>query len=199
MLTFVTSNDAKVTEAEAALGREVEQVTYDYPERQADSVREVAIAGAQAAFRHLERPVLVDDTGLSVEALDGFPGPYAAYVEETLGIDTVAELAGDSPATFQTALACVVPDTVPTVDEVPTLAVEESEAYTVVSVLGELTGRIVSPRGAGGFGYDPIFEVDGQTLAERSLEEKTALSHRGRAFTRLREWLVQLPADPFEP
>ena len=196
MLAFVTSNDAKVAEAETVLDRDIEHVAYDYPERQANSVRAVATAGAEAAFDALDRPVLVDDTGLAVEPLDGFPGPYAAYVEETLGVETVADLATGSAATFHTALACVVPGSVPAVD-VPTLETTSRDTYTVVSLLGAVSGTIVPPRGQQGFGYDPIFEVDGRTLAERSRDEKTALSHRGQAFERFAEWLDGLPAETF--
>ena len=195
MLTFVTSNDAKVAEAETVLDRDLEHVDYDYPERQADSVRAVATAGAETAYDALGRPVVVDDTGLSIAALDGFPGPYAAYVEETLGIKTVADLAAGSPALFQTALACVLPGTVSSAD-VETLETTVRDDYTVVSILGTVEGTIVPPRGDNGFGYDPIFEVAGQTLAERSRAEKTDLSHRGRAFDRFGTWLDRLPTDP---
>lgn len=196
MLTFVTSNDAKVAEAEAVLDRELKHVAYDYPEQQADSVRAVAIAGAEAAYTALDCPVVVDDTGLSIVTLDGFPGPYAAYVEETLGIETVSELAAGSEATFVTALGCVVPGTIAPTD-IPTLETTTRDDYTVVSLLGTVSGTIVAPRGNNGFGYDPIFEVDDRTLAERSQEEKTALSHRGQAFARFSDWLDRLPTDPF--
>ncbi|MFB6147050.1 MAG: non-canonical purine NTP pyrophosphatase, partial [Halobacteriaceae archaeon] len=60
---------------------------------------------------------------------------------------------------------------------------------------GSVRGRIVEPRGDGGFGYDPIFEHDGTTFAEMSTARKNALSHRGRAFGKLAEWL----ADPAAP
>lgn len=195
MLAFVTSNDAKVAEAEAVLDRPIEHVAYDYPERQAASVRAVATAGAETAYAALDRPVIVDDTGLSIAALDGFPGPYAAYVEETLGIETVSELAAGSAATFVTALGCVVPGTVESVD-VPTIETTTQEDYTLISLLGTVSGTIVPPRGDNGFGYDPIFEVDGRTLAERSRADKAALSHRGEAFERFGTWLERVSIDP---
>ncbi len=55
---------------------------------------------------------------------------------------------------------------------------------------GRVSGTIVAPRGEGGFGYDPIFEYNGQTFAEMSTEEKNAISHRGRALAEFSEWLA---------
>jgi XTP/dITP diphosphohydrolase len=56
---------------------------------------------------------------------------------------------------------------------------------------GRLDGLIVAPRGTGGFGYDPIFEVNGTTLAELSLAEKNRISHRAQALEKVRRWLGQ--------
>jgi XTP/dITP diphosphohydrolase len=57
---------------------------------------------------------------------------------------------------------------------------------------GTIRGRIITlPRGNEGFGYDPIFEVEGRTLAELSLEEKGRISHRGLALTAFRQWFLQ--------
>jgi XTP/dITP diphosphohydrolase len=55
---------------------------------------------------------------------------------------------------------------------------------------GAVPGRIVEPRGDGGFGYDPIFEHDGTTFAEMTAAEKNAISHRGRALGKFAEWFA---------
>jgi XTP/dITP diphosphohydrolase len=60
---------------------------------------------------------------------------------------------------------------------------------------GVAPGRIVAPRGEGGFGYDPIFEYDGTTFAEMDPEEKNAVSHRGRALAKFAEWFPQRTTD----
>ena len=88
MLRFVTSNPGKAAEAESHLGTTVEAVDYDYTEIQAPDLAPIAERGARAAFDALpgDDPVLVDDAGLFVDVLDGFPGPYSSYVEERLGI-----------------------------------------------------------------------------------------------------------------
>ncbi len=171
---FVTSNVGKVREASEYLTESVEQVNYDYTEIQADDVGPIAARGAREAFAELggEEGVVVDDTGLSVEALDGFPGPYSAYVEETLGIEAIPGLLSgeeDRRARFRTVVAY-------------------ADGEGVETFEGSVSGTIVSPRGEGGFGYDPIFEYDGRTFAEMSTEEKNAISHRGRALEAFAEW-----------
>ena len=124
-------------------------------------------------------PLIVDDTAFSIDALNGFPGPYAAYVLKSIGNIGILRLMDgvtDRNARFTTAIAFA--------DETGI------EVFT-----GTIDGRIITaPRGNGGFGYDPIFEVGGQTLAEIPLEEKSAISHRARALAAFRDWFVKRPA-----
>ena len=76
MLRYVTTNPGKVREAEEYLGDDaVAQLDYDYTEIQSDDLGTIAARGAREAYRHAGEPVLVDDAGLFVDALDGFPGP----------------------------------------------------------------------------------------------------------------------------
>ncbi|QLK27399.1 XTP/dITP diphosphatase [Natrinema zhouii] len=175
-IRFVTGNEGKVREARDYLAdvESVEQVEYDYTEIQSDSLEEIAAHGAREAFEELGRdePVLVDDAGLFVDALGGFPGPYSAYVEDTVGVERLWRLANaeeNRRARFRTVLAYA--------DETGT------ETFD-----GSVAGTLVAPRGEGGFGYDPIFEYNGQTMAEMSTAEKNAISHRGRALAEFTEW-----------
>src|SRR6056297_3806199 len=94
-IRFVTSNEGKVEEAREYLDDEVEQVNYDYTEIQSDDLADIAVAGAKEAFEETgsDEPVLVDDAGLFVDALGGFPGPYSAYVEDTVGVERLWRLA----------------------------------------------------------------------------------------------------------
>ncbi|MCU4926311.1 RdgB/HAM1 family non-canonical purine NTP pyrophosphatase [Halobacteria archaeon AArc-dxtr1] len=172
-LQFVTGNEGKVREARAYLEAPVEQVAYDYTEIQSDDLAEVAAVGAREAHAELGgEPVLVGDTGLFVDALGGFPGPYAAYVEDTVGVERLWRLVSeerDRSARFRTVLAYA--------DET---GVETFE--------GSVEGTIVAPRGEGGFGFDPIFEHEGATLAEMSTDEKNEISHRGQALEAFATW-----------
>lgn len=211
MVTFVTTNAGKVTEAQEYLDDPVEQVAFDYPERQAADLATVAAHGARTAYRHVGGPVIVDDSGLTIDALDGFPGPYSSYVEDTLGIERVWNLVADEDdrsAAFRGVIAyCdgdpfeATPEPVDTDrrgDDID--ATERASATTDEQVAddeqlpvrifeGVVPGTIVEPRGEGGFGYDPVFEFDGQTFAEMSTAEKNTISHRGRALAKFAEWL----------
>ena len=176
MIRFVTTNEGKVREAREYLG-EVEQFDYDYTEIQHDDLAEIAAHGAREAFDAAggDDSVIVDDSGLFVEALGGFPGPYSAYVEHTVGIERVwrmVEAEENRRASFRGVIAYC-------------------DGSTVETFEGAIRGTIVAPRGDGGFGYDPIFEHDGRTLAEMSTEEKNALSHRGRALAKFADWLAE--------
>jgi len=194
MLTFVTGNAGKVREAREYLDHDIEQVSHDYVEIQSPDLERIAARGAREAHAHVGGPVFVEDSGLFVESLDGFPGPYSAYVEDTVGIEGVADLAAGSRATFRSVIAFCDGSDFPR--DPP--AIDRGEGHTVVAgvdapvavLAGEVTGEIVEPRGSGGFGYDPIFEFEGETFAERSTDAKNEVSHRGRALEAFAEWLA---------
>lgn len=212
MLHYVTTNDGKVREAEAYLGDGVAALNYDYPEIQADSLERVAAHGARDAYEYVGEPVIVDDAGLYIDGFDGFPGPYSAYVENTLGVERVGTLARREDATrakFRCAIAyCdggpfeASPEPVDTddrrgkdlaADDRASASTDDTVAGGDIPVklfVGAVPGRIVEPRGEGGFGYDPIFEHSGTTFAEMSAEEKNAVSHRGRALAKFAEWFA---------
>jgi XTP/dITP diphosphohydrolase len=209
MVTFVTTNPGKVAEAEESLDEPVEQLDFDYPERQASDIATVAAHGARAAYQHANEPVIVDDSGLTIDALDGFPGPYSSYVEDTLGIERVWNIVaeeGERSGAFRGVIAYCDGDAFEATPEpvdtdrrgADTAADERADATTEEQVSegalpvklfeGVVLGTIVEPRGSGGFGFDPIFEYDGQTFAEMSRDEKNAVSHRGRALAKFAEW-----------
>ena len=134
---------------------------------------------ARALVEATGEAAVADDTGLEVDALGGRPGVRAARYagEGATYADNVAKLlaeldgVADRTARFRTVAVACFPDGADLVAE------------------GEVSGRIaLTPQGAGGFGYDPVFVPDGgdgRTFAEMSADEKHALSHRGRAFRAL--------------
>ena len=212
MVLFATTNEGKLHEAREYLDEEVRQLDFDYPERQADDLATVAAHGARAAYRHAGEPVVVDDSGLTIAAFDGFPGPYSSYVEDTLGIERVwhlAEREDDRSAAFRCAVAyCDGEEFAATPEPVDrqrrgqdTAAAERASATTDEQVRegllpvklfeGVVPGTVVPPRGDGGFGFDPIFEYDGTTFAEMATDEKNAISHRGRALAKFAEWYAE--------
>ena len=210
MLRYVTTNDGKVTEAEEYLGDGVSALEYDYTEIQADSLETVAAHGARESHEFAEEPVIVDDAGLYIEEFGGFPGPYSAYVEDTLGVERVGRLARSEDAT-RAKFRCVIaycdgepfessPEPIDiddrrgrdlAADDRASATTDDTIAGSDLQVklfVGSVPGRIVEPRGEGGFGYDPIFEHDGKTFAEMTPDEKNAVSHRGRALAKFAEW-----------
>jgi len=179
MIRYVTGNSGKAREAEEYLGVEVDQVDYDYREIQSDDLETIAACGAREAYEALEEPVLTDDAGLFVCSLEGFPGPYSSYVEDALGIERVWRLVSeeeDRRGSFRVVLAYCDGETM------------ASQPDGVQTFEGRVDGRLVAPRGDGGFGYDPIFEYDGTTMAEMDTERKNAVSHRGRAMATFADW-----------
>lgn len=180
-LVFVTGNAGKAAEAAAALkplGIEVEPRRIPHPEVQADTLEEVARERARWLQGKLDEPFLVDDAGLFVDALRGFPGVYSAYAHQTLGWQGLLKLLegeANRAARFEAVLAYMEPGLA-----APFL------------VKGVCPGRIAEDaRGTQGFGFDPVFVPQGhaRTFAEMALSEKNPLSHRGQALGKLAAWL----------
>jgi len=177
-ITFVTGNRHKVEEATAILhDYDIEIVQNDcgYPELQDDDVAAIALYGAEYAANRLNHAVIVEDTGLYIDALNGFPGPYAAYVYDTIGnagILTLMRGVDLRSATFRSVIGYCEPGMKP------------------IAFEGAVTGRIADQeQGEGGFGYDPITEIDGVTFASMGAE-KNKVSHRGKSFTKFAEWFL---------
>ena len=180
---FVTSNENKLREAREILGIELESVSLDLPEPQAVRVADVADRKARAARAALDdppHPVLVEDSGLVVEAWDGLPGALTKWFLLSVGNHGLLKMLAsfeDRRATAVCALAVAFPD-----DHVQVF-------------VGEVPGSVApTPRGESGFGWDPIFVPDtpgGETYAELGAR-KNEDSHRARAFGAARSTLAGL-------
>lgn len=174
-LLFSTGNDHKVAEARQILTNyDVEQVSLDYPELQAD-LETVARTGAEWCFEQTGKPVFVEDSGIFVDALNGFPGPYSAYVYDTLGNPGILRLLNDERAARFTSVVAYCDGT-------------DTTAH-----VGTVHGTIApEERGDHGFGYDPIFIPSGsdRTFAQDPAT-KNEVSHRKRALTAFAEYLEQ--------
>jgi XTP/dITP diphosphohydrolase len=173
-LLFVSSNPGKVREVEAILGVTVTQLPLDLPEIQALDVETVVADKARRAFAAAGAPVLVEDTGLYVDALRGLPGALVRWFLVTIGPAGICALippGADRAATARSAVALC-------------------DGGAVEVHIGETRGEIVTaPRGEGGFGWDPIFCPAGasRTFAEMDQEEKFFYSMRRRALDQVRE------------
>jgi XTP/dITP diphosphohydrolase len=174
---MVSSNAHKAKEVAAFFegNLEVTHVSLDIPEIRSDDVGVIARGKARYAFEQIHLPLIVDDTGFSIDALKGFPGPYAAYVLHSIGNTGILKLMegkSDRHASFTTAIAY-------------------ADKKGIKVFTGTISGNITNtPRGSGGFGYDPIFDLNGRTLAELPLEEKSRSSHRARALIAFHDWFI---------
>jgi len=148
-------------------------------EIQSDSLTEIAQTSVIDAFTRCHLPVIVEDAGLFVDALKGFPGPYAAYVYKTIsnpGLLKLMENVEDRKATFRSSIAYYDGLSKPVCFE------------------GEATGRIAENEIWGplktGFGFDPIFQPNGskKTFAEMAIKEKNGFSHRANAIQKFAKW-----------
>ncbi|MFA5363720.1 MAG: XTP/dITP diphosphatase [Candidatus Bathyarchaeia archaeon] len=181
---FVTTNFHKFQEARSVLSEyhiAVAKLEVDALEIQDDNLENIAKYSAQEAVKHSQLPIFVGDAGLFVEALNGFPGPYSAYVYRTVGPKGILDLMHDKTnrnAYFQTSVVFCSP------------------TQTPVSFNGRVDGTIsFEQRGSNGFGYDPIFvpdQGDGRTFAEMTMDEKNLCSHRAVALRKFAQWYSAL-------
>ncbi|MDI6941893.1 RdgB/HAM1 family non-canonical purine NTP pyrophosphatase [Microbacterium barkeri] len=194
-IVLATHNAHKVAEFQgivASTRPDFEVVSYDGPEPVEDGTTfaENALIKARAAAAHTGLPALADDSGVCVDVLGGSPGVFSAYwaghakddaANLALLLDQISDISDPHRgAHYTSVIALVTPDGGEHVVE------------------GIWSGRIArEPRGAGGFGYDPVFVPDGQgaderTVAEWTADEKNAASHRARAFAQLGPLLASL-------
>ncbi len=178
-IRFVTGNQGKLREASAMLPCEVVQHDVGYPEIQADTLEEVARFGLDWLRPRIERPFILEDAGLFVEGLQGFPGVYSSYVYGTIGNEGVLRLLDGSEtraATFRSVVG-----------------LDDGEQHLFA---GACHGCIaMEQRGSNGFGYDPVFIPEGsdRTFAEMRPDEKNRMSHRAHAIRKLAGYLASLP------
>lgn len=189
-LVFATNNANKLAEIQAMLSKQYRLqdlksigCLVDIPENE-ETLSGNALAKARYVKEHFGLDCFADDTGLEIDALNGEPGVYSARyaggekdanANMDLVLDKLAQKA-DRTARFITVIALIM----------------NGQEYVFE---GRVEGKIITEkRGAQGFGYDPIFMPDGfdVTFAEMGMTEKAEISHRGRAVTKLVEFLKVL-------
>ena len=184
---IATNNLKKLAELErilkplgiSAVSAKEAGVSLDEVEETGTTFAENAFLKADAAFKKTGLPAVADDSGLSVDALDGRPGVYSARyagensTDEEKYLKLLDEMK-DVPkkkrtAHFTSSICCILPN------------------GEKIQVEGRCNGEIAfEPYGDGGFGYDPVFFVNGKSYAQISAQEKDAISHRGQALRMLK-------------
>jgi len=180
LVFFATGNLHKFDEARQVLAEfniATAMLRMKVSEVQDNDIKNIAKASAIEAAQISNLPIIVEDAGLFIEALNGFPGPYSKYVLHTIGMEGILTLLKNyqnRKACFKSAVAFSSPE-------------GEIECF-----LGVVKGKIIKEiRGASGFGFDPIFEPNekpGKTFGEMSADEKNSISHRSRALRAFAKW-----------
>jgi XTP/dITP diphosphohydrolase len=177
-LVFVTQNQHKLKELTPLFERykvDFETTSIEKYEIRSDNIEEIAREAAKVAYETLQNPVVVDDTGFFVDALNGFPGSFAGIVLNFIGFEGILQLMTDKAhraSVFKTAVGY-------------------SDGQHLESFVGSMSGSVArESAGVGGFGYDPIFIPDGysKTYAELTFDEKVSISHRTSAFEKFLKW-----------
>jgi len=181
LVKILTRNRNKFEEAKLVLneyGIDAIQVPVQVCEIQSENLFEIAIFRLKCALKHIPPPIATEDSGLFIDALNGFPGPFSSYVFKTIGCDGVLRLMQgmvNRDAHFESVVA---------------FADRDLKVHLFHGVVNGVISEIA--RGSYGFGFDPIFcpkEKPQLTFAEMTREEKNKISHRSRAFRKLAEFL----------
>jgi len=175
VLYFITGNANKLLELKSILPN-VEQLNIDLPEIQEIDAKEIIKEKILEAFKHKQGEFIVEDTSLYIDSLNGLPGPLIKWFMKTIGNQGIFDI-------------------------VKNLNSSKSEAKTFIGYAknpdeiyyfeGSIKGKIVSPVGEFGFGWDSIFQPEGfsKTFAQMTLEEKNKLSMRRLALNKLKKFL----------
>jgi XTP/dITP diphosphohydrolase len=188
-LVFASNNEHKIREINSLLGDSFKllslhdiNIMEDIPEEE-PLIEGNALAKARYVYNATGLNVFADDTGLEISALDGMPGVHSARFagenkDSSANIEKVFSMLGNKEnreARFRTVIALIL----------------DKKEYLFEGIVN---GKIISSkRGSEGFGYDPIFIPEGKThtFAEMDLNEKNSVSHRARAFEKLKNFLLK--------
>ncbi len=174
---FVSSNKNKFNEAKNILSKNGINLGFfksSLREIQAESIKEIAALKVDEAYRQCNKPVIVEDAGLFVESLNGFPGPFSSYVFKTIGNSGILRLVKTNrKAKFQSVVAYC------------------DNKYGVVLFDAKVEGKISKNSKGKGWGYDPIFTPNGQNKTYAMLSNKNQISHRYKALKKFSNWFVR--------
>jgi XTP/dITP diphosphohydrolase len=172
---FITGNQGKFREAKAILPQ-IEQFDIDLPEIQHIDAKKIIQFKLKTAFKHKQTQFIVEDTSLYLDCLNGLPGPLIKWFEKSIGLEGIFQLC-QKYNNFQVYAK--------------TLLGYAKDEETIHFSEGIVKGKITSPIGDNGFGWDKIFIPDGfdKTFAQMTMEEKNQISMRKKALVKLKEYL----------
>lgn len=175
-LLIATGNKGKVQELEDILKIPLEIADIEVDEVQSMDLEYVSKRKTEEAFKLLKKPVITDDVGVFIEVWNNFPGPFVKYANQILGLKKILNLLKNEKNR----------------NVIVKSAVSYHDGNKVHTFVGEVNGTIaLEERGTDGWGFDPIIIPNGetQTYAEMGFKRKNQLSHRRKAFDKLKRFL----------
>ena len=182
-LSFATSNENKFQEAERILSNFGVQINFfktTLEEIQSDNLSDIAQQKAINAYNRIQKPVIIEDDGLFINSLDGFPGPYSSYAYDTIGNKGIMNLLGNSKvrdAKFVSIIAYC------------------DESFNPKLFESSIPGKISSVIEEGGWGYDPIFIPAGESKTYANVSDKDKFSHRAASLKKFSNWFLDMQKD----
>ena len=176
-IIFVSTNEGKFKEILLYLRNfdiELEFIKFKSIEIQSEILEDIALEKSKVAYEKINRPLIVEDTGIFINSLNGFPGPYSSYVYQTIGNSGILDLLSkksNRSALFRTVIAY-------------------NDGSVNMIFTGETSGAISYHVTEGGWGYDPIFIPEGSSLTygQQGIANKISISHRTHALSHFAEW-----------
>lgn len=179
-ITLITSNKGKLKELKKYLEPEikVEHIGVEYRELRSDDPEEIAKFSAKQLAEKLKKPVMVEDSGLFIKALNDFPGTCSAYIHKRIGLKGILKLMKnieDRTCFYKSAVAFCIP------------------SKEAISFFGEEKGSIAEKeKGSFGFGHDPIFIPEGSNKTYGEMENAEEVKKFRRiAVQKLKEYLLK--------
>ena len=182
-LFFASSNENKFQEAErilSDLGVQINFYKTILEEIQSNDLNDIAEKKAIIAYDLIQKPVIIEDDGLFINSLNGFPGPYSSYAYDTIGNKGIMNLLENSQvrdANFVSIIAYCDND------------------YGVKLFESSIPGKISPVIEKGGWGYDPIFIPDGESKTYANVSDKDKFSHRSASLKKFSNWFLDKQKD----
>ena len=177
-LYFVSSNTHKFEEAQrilSNLGVDISLFKTTLEEIQSDSLSKIAERKAIDAYTKIQKPVIIEDDGLFIDSLGGFPGPYSSYAYDTIGNKGIIQLLQNSEHRDAKFVAIIAYYN----------GINEVKLFE-----SSIPGKISKEIEKGGWGYDPIFIPDGESKTYANVSDKDKFSHRAAALTKFSNWFL---------
>ena len=177
-LFFASSNEHKFKEVQrilSNLGVNIKLFKTTLEEIQSNSLNEIAKRKAIDAFTKIQKPILIEDDGLFINSLNGFPGPYSSYAYDTIRNKGIIQLLQNSEHRDAKFVAIIAYYN----------GIDEVKLFE-----SSIPGKISKEIEKGGWGYDPIFIPDGESKTYANVLDKDKLSHRSASLKKFSDWFM---------